>query len=433
MSEYATQDLLQFIQRSPSVYHVVNNMEIILQEQGYEYISETSGWDVQKGGHYYTTRNGASLIAFQVGKQLERPHYQMAAAHTDSPTFKLKHHSMISSQQGTRVNVEKYGSLIENTWFDRPLKIAGRILVDTGKMIQPYLYESEHALCMIPSLATHLTRSTEQNESSDEFYPILSSAFVTEEEFQEFLAKEIGCQPEQIVGKDLCLVNEQEPSIWGMNREYMSSPKLDNLEGCFCALHGFLQSTNENSISVFACFDHEEIGSNTYQGAMSTFLSDTLTRIHTSLGYEQDSYYSALASSMMLSVDNAHGLHPNYVQKSDDQNHPLLNGGVVIKENARQRYATDGMTRAIFEHICRQANVPVQTYANRSGIAGGSTLGNLSNMQVSVPTVDIGLAQWAMHSIYETAGCQDVTFMIHAIQAFYDSQVEFTDQGVCLL
>ncbi|MGN1277695.1 MAG: M18 family aminopeptidase, partial [Floccifex sp.] len=230
-----------------------------------------------------------------------------------------------------------------------------------------------------------------------------------------------------ILGKDLFLVNRQEPVIWGYKDEFVSTPKLDDLQCAFASLKAFLQGKNDHGINVYCCFDNEEVGSNTKQGAMSTFLYDVLKRINIGLSKTEDEFYQAIAKSFLVSCDNAHALHPNHPEKSDAVNRNYLNKGIVIKESANQKYTTDAFSRAVFTQICQNANVPVQVFANRSDMVGGSTLGNLSNTQVSLHAVDIGLPQLAMHSSYETAGIKDTAYAIEALTAYFNSDIEIEE------
>ena len=241
------------------------------------------------------------------------------------------------------------------------------------------------------------------------------------------IASELGVAKEDILGKDLFLVNRQPGTIWGYGDEFISSPKLDDLQCAFVSLEAFLQAENEKTVNVYCCFDNEEVGSNTKQGAMSTFLQDVLHRIHAGLGKSLEDYYRAVAASFLVSCDNAHAVHPNHPEKTDAVNCAWMNKGIVIKESANQKYTTDAFSRAVFTALCQQADVPVQNFANRSDSAGGSTLGNLSNTQVSVHAVDIGLPQLAMHSCYETAGVKDIDYAIRGLKKFYETNIQIEE------
>ena len=427
-----SEQLLSFIQQSPSPFHVVSNMSKVLEQNGFQYMGQGNPWVLEKGKKYYTTRNGSSMIAFYIGKDLESLDFRMSASHTDSPTFKIKHNALIQEKDNHWVlNVEGYGSMIQESWLDTPLSIAGRVMVKEKEKIQSKLVYIDRDLFMIPRVAIHLKKENKECNPAIDLRPLYSIQ-EKKPDLNELLASHLGCDSQDILGKDLMLVNRQKQSIWGINQEFISSPRLDDLQGVYASLQGFIQSDNQKTISILACFDNEEVGSNTLQGAMSTFLSETLQRISHSLGYTLSQYQQSCAHSFLVSVDNAHAMHPNHTELCDNQNHPIINQGIVIKENASQRYTTDAYSRALFTEICRRAQIPVQVYANRSDQRGGSTLGNLSNMQVSVHALDIGLPQWAMHSSMESAGNMDTQYMMDALCAYYNAQIQFEQDSIII-
>ncbi len=427
-----SEEMLDFIQNSPSMFHTVATIRDYLDAEGFEYLPEQSKWRVTAGGSYYTVRNGSSIVAFKVGGNVsDNYHFQMAAAHSDSPTYKVKAVPELDGPAGyLRLNVEAYGGMIDNTWLDKPLGVAGRVLVSEDGKIASRLLDIEKDILLIPNLAIHMNHSInkgmEYNRQVD-MCPLFSAGELPAGAFDEMIAQVLDVDADQILGKDLFLVNHQEPSIWGAADEFVSSPKLDDLQCAFAALKAFIASSNDDDVSVYACFDNEEVGSNTKQGAMSTFLRDVLSRANSALGYGSEDLQAAIAKSMMLSCDNAHAVHPNHPEKADAANHPLLNHGIVVKEAANQKYTTDAYSRAVFAKICNDAGIPIQFFANRSDSAGGSTLGNLSNIQVSQHSVDIGLPQLAMHSSYETTGVKDTALGIAAIRAFFDANVQIED------
>ena len=320
-----------------------------------------------------------------------------------------------------KLNVERYGGMILSTWFDRPLSVAGRMIVRKNGKILEKLVNIDRDLVMIPSLAIHMNRDINggyhYNVQKD-MIPLYSGSG-EKGNFMRMMAEEAEVRPEDILGHDLFLYNRMPGTIWGSRNEFVSSPRLDDLQCAFASLEGFLQAYKKKNIAVHCVLDNEEVGSTTKQGAASTFLKDVLFRINLALGGDQESYLMALAESFMISADNAHALHPNYTDKADPVNRPVMNGGIVIKYNANQKYCTDGISTAIFKELCREADVPYQTFVNRSDIAGGSTLGNISNTQAAMNTVDIGLPQLAMHSAYETAGVKDTESLIRAAKVFY--------------
>lgn len=420
-------ELIQFIEKSPSMFHSVRTIRTYLEENGFVYLPEASAWNIEKGGKYYTLRNHSSIIAFQVGKELDDYHFQMCASHSDSPTYKIKSIPELSGpNEYLRLDVEAYGGMIDSTWFDRPLSVAGRVLVKDGNKIVSKLLYIDKNILMIPNVAIHFNRNINDGYKFNrqiDLCPLFSCGALKKGAFDQMIAQELGVEVSDILGKDLFLVNRQKGLVWGYKDEFISSAKLDDLQCAFVSLKAFLQAENEHCVNVYCCFDNEEVGSNTKQGAMSTFLQDVLHRIHDGLGKRQDEYYQAIAKSFLVSCDNAHALHPNHPEKTDVINCTFMNQGVVIKESANQKYTTDAFSRALFTGICQKANVPVQNFANRSDCVGGSTLGNLSNTQVSVHAVDIGLPQLAMHSSFETAGVKDTEYAIKALSEFYNTNV----------
>ena len=321
--------------------------------------------------------------------------------------------------------------MICSTWFDRPLSIAGRILVKENNAVKTHLVNIDKDLVIIPNLAIHMNREVNDGykyNAQIDMLPLYGDNS-SKGSLMKTIAKEVNVEEESILGTDLFLYNRMNGTKIGANEEYISSPRLDDLECAFTSLSAFLSENTSNSASVYCVFDNEEVGSGTKQGADSTFLYDVLRRINISLGKTEEDYYRLISSSFMVSADNAHALHPNYTDKSDPTNKVYMNDGIVIKYNANQKYTTDAVSASIFKSICDSVDVPYQTFTNRSDILGGSTLGNISNAHVSLNTIDIGLAQLAMHSTYETAGAKDVTYMIDAIKAFYNTSIEQVEDG----
>ncbi|MBF1011144.1 MAG: M18 family aminopeptidase, partial [Lachnoanaerobaculum sp.] len=384
-------------------------------------------------GKYYTKRNSSSLIAFDIANG--DYHFQISAAHSDSPTFKLKDRPIIESNGYLKLNVEAYGGMIDATWLDKPLTLAGRVMVDTGCGIETRLLFIDKDLLIIPNVPIHFNREINKGfafNNQVDMLPVFSAGNLSEADFDKMLAKELGVKPEAILAKDLYLVNRQKATVIGYDNELISSGRLDDLECVYTSLLGFIEAMNNDHINVFAVFDNEEVGSVTKQGAMSTFLVSTLNRINKALGKSDEDYYRAIAKSMLISCDNAHAIHPNHPELFDVKNRPVLNKGIAIKESANQKYTTDAFSRAVLKKILDKNNIPYQTFANRSDIIGGSTLGNLSNTAVSMNAVDIGLPQLAMHSAYETAGAKDVEYAIEALRAFFETNIDIKDDKVSL-
>ena len=432
-----SEELIQFIQNSPSMFHSVKTIRTYLDEAGFTYLPEGKAWDIKKGGHYYTIRNHSSVIAFKIGETLDDYHFQMTAAHSDSPTYKVKSVPEMKGQGSyIKLDVEAYGGMIDNTWFDRPLTVAGRVLVKTEKGIESRLLYIDKDILLIPNVAIHFNRAVNDGYKYNrqvDLQPLFSAGEMGVGGFDAMVAKELGVEVEDILAKDLFLVNRDRPCVWGYENEFVSSPKLDDLQCAFSSLKAFLESDNKHTVSVCAVFDNEEVGSNTKQGAMSTFLYDVLQRINTGLGKTAEEYYQAVAKSFLVSCDNAHAVHPNHPEKTDAVNCSYVNGGIVIKESANQKYTTDAFSRAVFTAICHKANVPVQTFANRSDVLGGSTLGNLSNTQVSVHAVDFGLPQLAMHSCYETGGIKDTAYAIASLREFFNTNVQIEEAQAAVI
>lgn len=422
-----SKELLEFIRKSSSMFHTVDTVKSYLDRENFVELKEGESWNLEKGKNYYTTRNDSSIIAFKVGKNISDYHYQLVASHSDSPTFKVK---SVAELEGPgdyiKLNVEVYGGPIDWTWLDKPLTLAGRVLVEENNEIVSKLLYIDKDILIIPDVAIHMNREVNSGYKFNrqvDLLPLFTAGAMKKSDYNKMIAEELGVKESQIISKDLFLVNRQEGKVWGYKDEFVSSPKLDDLECAFTSLKAFTAASNDVAVNVYACFDNEEVGSNTKQGAMSTFLKDTLRRINSALGYSEEDYLKAVAKSFLVSADNAHAVHPNHPELTDDGNKAFINKGIVIKEAANQKYTSDAFSQAVFKKICALAEVPVQHFANRSNMQGGSTLGNLSNTQVSLHAVDIGLPQLAMHSNYETAGVMDVEYMIKALTKYYNTNI----------
>ena len=426
-----TDKLLTFLENSPTSFHAVENMAARLRGEGFEELKEADCWSIEAGGRYFVTRNMSSLIAFQVPSR-DYTGFQIISSHSDSPTFKIKEHPEMKVEgHYVKLNVEKYGGMLCAPWFDRPLSIAGRLVVRTADGLQTKLVNVDRDLVMIPNLAIHMNRQVNDgyayNAQSD-MLPLYGGEAAAGT-LMKTIAQSAGVAEEDILGHDLYLYNRMKGSVWGAGEEFFSCGRIDDLQCAFGSLEGFLAGGNAHSVSVHAVLDNEEVGSTTKQGAASTFLLDTLKRLNTALDRTEEQYLTALASSFMVSADNAHGVHPNYTDKADPTNRPYLNGGIVIKFNANQKYTTDAVSAAVFRSVCEKAGVPVQTFTNRSDMAGGSTLGNISNTHVALNTVDIGLPELAMHSPYETGGVLDTEYLIRAAKEFFSTGLKADGDG----
>ena len=411
-------DLLTFIAESPSRFHAVDNLGRELEEAGYTRLSEARTWALETGGKYYVTRNGSALIAFRIPKA-DFTGFMISASHSDAPTFHIKENAQMKGPESyVRINTEGYGGMLCAPWLDRPLTVAGRVLVKAGEAIETRLVYVDRDLLLIPNVAIHMNRDVNTGMKFDKKTDVIPLMGMGEEEgaFRAILAQTAGCEPEDILGTDLYLCLRQKGLVWGAEEEFISAPRLDDLQCAYGCFRGFLKASGSGSVPLYALLDNEEVGSRTKQGADGTFLEDVIGRICAALGRDRA---TAVANSFMVSADNAHAVHPNHPEYHDATHRPMMNGGVVIKQGVR--YATDGAAQAVFTALCRKAGVPVQHFFNRSDLAGGGTLGLIANAHVSMNTVDIDLAQLAMHSCFETAGSKDTDYLIEAMAVFYSA------------
>ncbi len=416
-------ELKAFLDASVSVYHAVENLSKMAENAGFSRIFEGESWDLLPGGSYYLIRGGTSLIAFRIPKTTPTG-FLMTASHADRPTFKLKENAELKGAY-TRLATEKYGGMLVAPWLDRPLSLAGRVTVETEQGVQSQLLNIDRDLLLIPNVAIHMNRAANDgykwNPAVDTL-PLLGGKEAAGK-LPALLEEAAGGK---VLGHDLTLYVRQKASIWGMDEEFISSAALDDLQCAWCCTKGFLTAGESSSVQVLCVFDSEEVGSCSVQGAASDLLETVLGRICAGMGWELP---QMLSQSFMVSADNAHALHPNHPELSDSANAPVINGGIVLKFNANQRYTTDGASAAVLRRILGKAGIPVQSYCNRADIPGGSTLGNISLAHVSVMSADIGLAQLAMHSCYETAGSKDTVFLAEGMKAFYESSLTFHRDG----
>ena len=420
-------NLFAFLDRSVSPYHSVREAACRLEQAGFIKREESGEWQIEPGGRYYVTRNQSSIIAFVV--QSQRPgYYHLTASHSDSPAFRIKK-SRMEGKDYARAEVEGYGGMIHSSWLDRPLGLAGRIMVRTPEGVEAKLIAPDKDLFVIPNLAIHFNREINKGYAYNPQVDLQPLYGEGEADLMKWLVSEAGtASAEEILDMDLLLTVRQKAGYIGLGDEYYTAPRIDDLACAYTTLAGFLAAldgTEENAKkgSLWCMFDNEEVGSGTRQGAMGSFLPDVMTRLEQALGMTEEERIRARSKSLLISADNAHACHPNHPQKSDPEFPVILNKGIVVKYNASQRYTTTGMTAAVFSEMCRREEIPVQRFANRADLPGGSTLGNLLSRQFSVPMLDIGLPQLAMHSAVETAGCEDAEYMKRAIKAFYESEI----------
>ena len=411
---------LNFAEQAPTAFHAAAGFREMLREKGFSELKETDPWLVDAGGRYYVSRNDSAVIAFQV-PETGISSFRIVAAHGDSPAFKLKEVFEDGGECYVRLNVEMYGGMIMSTWLDRPLSVAGRLAVREGDGVGIRLVNLDRDAVLIPNQPIHFNREVNSGYKYDPQADLLP--LYGDQDAKGSLMKEVaeaaGVRVEEILGHDLFLYNRERASVWGAGDVFFSCARIDDLECAWAGMTALAESFARDAVNVCAVFDNEEVGSSTRQGADSSFLYDTLTRLGFALGASDGEIRAAVAGSFMISADNAHAVHPNHPEKFDRQNRVYMNKGIVIKHNANQKYTTDAVSSARFTLICEQAGVPVQHFANRSDLPGGSTLGNISNTHVSMETVDIGLAQLAMHSAYETAGTKDLEYLVRAFDEFY--------------
>ncbi len=412
-------DLLDFLNASPTAFHTAHNVKLRLIEDGYTELFEGEKWYLKRGEGYFVLK-GASLVAFRV--PLDSPDgFQIVASHTDSPALKLKPSFELESGEYLKLNSEKYGGALLLSWLDRPLGVAGRVVVKDGNKLSTRLVNVDRDVALIPSVAPHLTKGEEIKLNVAFDLSALIGGKASREKLMSLVADSAGVEKERIVSHDLYLVSREKGRVWGVSGEFLSAPRLDDLECVYTSLVAFLMSSEETNIPVLALFDNEEVGSSTAEGAGSVFFAEILRKISDALG---EDYQGLLFNSFLVSADNAHAVHPNHPELTDPSNNAYLNGGIVIKHNANMRYITDAESEAVFLEICKRVDVPVCHYSNRSDIAGGSTLGNIAVTKLPIAGVDVGLPQLAMHSHVETVGAYDTECAVRAFEAFFSAHIK---------
>ncbi len=417
-------DLIDFIYASPSKFQVVRNIKAALLKKGFKELDRTLSWNIESEGRYFTTKNESSIIAFIVGSGDPAEHgFKIIAAHTDSPGLTIKPSPEIYTENYVKLNVETYGGAILNTWLDRPLALAGRVCLAGNKPLQPdvkYLNINK-PLFIIPNLAIHFNREINEGKSYNKQIDMLPLMCLNSgnKSIKKLIAENIHSDSDLILDYDLSLYEYEKGCLVGANNEFISCGKIDDLAMVHAGVGALFNSESSKATNMMVCFDNEEVGSMTKQGAASPFLKDVMKRITWSLNTQRDAFFRAKTQSFGISADMAHAVHPNFPEKHDPVLKPKIDEGPVIKINANQKYATDGISSSIFEMICRKAGVPYQKYTNRSDIAGGSTLGSIVSSQLDIRMVDIGNPMLAMHSIRELAGVQDQFYIKTVFEQFY--------------
>ncbi len=430
MTDACNRQLLEFIRRSPTALHAAENAAEALRSAGYTELQEHRPWALAAGGRYFVRRGGSAIAAFRLPADTQSCHFQIFAAHGDSPALRVKTAWKLEDKLYLRLNTQTYGGGLWGTWFDRPLSLAGRVMVrDAAGRLQCRLVNLDRDLLMLPSMPIHFNREANNGVAinpQQDLCPVLTMD--TSLTLEGLLAEELGVAEQDILSHELTVYCRSEGLVWGAKQEFISAPQLDDLECAFAGLQGLLAGKDTpDFVPMWVCFDNEETGSATRQGAAGTFLADILHRIAAALGWSADTLAAAEAASYLISADNAHAVHPAHGEKYDAHNRAAMNGGVVMKHAVA--YATDGVTDGLLRALCSANGIPLQDFANRSDIRGGSTLANIAASQINIPMVDIGLPQLAMHAAYETAGAGDLAALIKLAECFFASRLVHGEAG----
>ena len=418
--------MLDYIKRSPNAFFAVANAAKELEEAGYKWQDEVEDFKIKLGDKLYFTRNQSALIALNIGKNCSKDDvtFHIVVTHADSPAFKVKPVCDSTKDIYNKVNIENYGGLIKPSWLDRPLSVAGRVMVKENDKVVSKLVNIDKDIIRIPNLCVHFNHDINEGHVYDNVKDL--QAYIAQglegNVLKEQLAKELGCKEEDVISFDLYVYNREKPSLWGLQDEYISSPRLDDLACVYTSLEAFKESENDKVVNIFYIADNEEVGSSSRQGAASEFLKSILKRVTKELGWIR--FRRIIANSFLISADNAHAVHPNQPKITDPHNKAYMNQGLVIKYNASQSYTTDSFSSAIFQEICKKAGEPYQLYTNSSKVRGGSTLGNILIRSLPFISVDVGLAQLAMHSASETMGAKDVDSAVKVFKSFYTSNIK---------
>ncbi|BBM40954.1 aminopeptidase 2 [Leptotrichia shahii] len=422
-------EVIEFIDESPSTYHVVKNCSDILDENGFERIMPREKWEIKKGGKYFLKKSSSTIIAFTVGENFDvKKGFKIFGAHTDSPCFRIKPSPEIVTENVVRLNTEVYGGPILSTWFDRPLSIAGRVIVRGEDTFFPKTIKIriDEPLLTIPNLAIHQNREVNNGvkiDKQNDVLPVISlinKNFEREGYLERIILKKTEIKKEDIIDFDLYLYATEKGCLLGANEEFMSSPKIDNLASVYTGLIGLVEAEeNQDRINVFVAFDNEEIGSATKQGADSNYLLNTLERISLALGLNREDFLQMLESSYILSADAAHAAHPAHLGKTDPTNRGKINEGISIKISAKQKYTSDGYSIAVIKQLVEGTEIQIQPFVNESNELGGSTIGPISSTHLDVDGVDLGIPMFAMHSVRELCGIFDVFYLKELAKEFF--------------
>ncbi len=422
-------DLIEFIHQSPTNYHLVANVKDILLENGFKNLSLRERWNIQKGKKYFTIRNDSSIVAFIVGDGgLEKDGFKLIGSHTDFPNFKIKPNPEIVTENAyLKLNTEVYGGPILNTWLDRPLSVAGKVVLKSDDIFNPTskILDIRKPILIIPNIAIHMNSKVNEGIALSKQKDMLPLAAIVNKEFEKkdflinMIAKELNVDKEDILDFELSLYEVEKGQIVGVNEELISCARLDNMAMVHASIDALITSKASKSTNVVVCFDNEEVGSGTKQGADSPMLKTILERISISLGKDTEDFYRALYNSFIISADMAHAVHPNSPEKHDPTNKPVINSGPAVKISASQSYTTDSDSQAVYKMLAKRAEVPVQTFVNHSDERGGSTIGPINSSQLDIRSIDIGNPILAMHSIRELGGVDDHYYVRKIFEEFF--------------
>jgi len=433
--ENLNKDLLDFLNHSHSEFNAINNIKKVLLINGFIELKEEELFSLKRGNNYFLVRNDSAIVAFKVPNGLSDYHFLISASHSDSPALKLKMCNDVISNNYHKLAVEVYGGLIRSTWLDKPLSVAGRVIIKEDDRLVSKIIDIDKDLLVIPNLCIHFSRKInegiEYNPQID-LMPIVGNDSKYENSIKEAIKRELKIEEKAIISYDLYLYNREPATIGGLDDEFIMSGKIDNLENAFLTLEGFLESEIKGYIGVYCVFNNEEVGSNTISGADSDLLTSTLERINYSLKMSDEEYKVALRKSFILSVDNGHAVHPNHSEVSDPNNLVYLNKGLIIKLNSNMAYTSDAYSASLIKVLCENNKIPYQYFYNKSDVKGGSTLGAISLSHLSIASCDIGLPQLAMHSNYEVAGSKDTQAMFDLIRVFYSSNLYIKNSEIVI-
>lgn len=429
MKERFAKDFIDFIDKSPSSYHVTKNCSDILDKNGFVRLEPKDEWKINKGGKYYIKKTSSTIMAFIVSENInEGSGFRITGSHTDSPCFRIKPNPEMTVGNIIRLNTEVYGGPILSTWFDRPLSIAGRVIVKSDNKFKPGTINVniDRPLMTIPNLAIHQNRTVNQGveiNKQNDVLPVLgliNEKFEKEEFLINLVAKECGIEKNDILDFDLYLYTYEKACLLGVNNELISAPKIDNLASVYAGLFALIEGINDKEqINVFVGFDNEEIGSSTKQGADSNYLLNFLERIYLSLGIGREEFLRGISNSFLVSADGAHAAHPGFLSKMDPTNMPKLNEGVVFKISANQRYTSDAYSIGVIKQIIKDKKIKTQNFVNNSNEVGGSTIGPISSTHLEIDSLDLGLPMLAMHSVRELCGTEDLFYLKELIKEFF--------------